>query len=280
MPRVWLMLLVGVVGCGGAETSRSVDEPSSVEETGHAESLVGSTGETNVAEEGGGQHPRRIIYTATVDLVVEEFEGVSRRVIELAETSGGYVANSSLHGRPGTPRHGTWTIRVPVENYARLLAQARELGELRSLTSNSKDVSEEYYDLEARIRNKQKTESRLVTLLEEATGDLEEVLNVEEKLDRVREEIERMQGRLRVLRDQTSLATVTVTIEQIRGYEPEQEAAFGTRVRRAFRGSVTSLVKAAQHFIILVIAAAPWLAVLIVLGGVVGIFVRLAKRGT
>lgn len=85
------------------------------------------------------------------------------------------------------------------------------------MTSSSKDVSEEYYDVEARIRNKQKTESRLVTLLEKEAGNLEQVLKVEEKLDRVREEIERMQGRLRVLRDQTSLATVTLNIEQIRG---------------------------------------------------------------
>lgn len=279
MRRVWILSLVGVLGCGGAEMEPGASGTSSGEDTRHAESLVGSEGETNVAEGEDGPHPRRIIYTANVDLVVEDFEGVPRQVTELAERFEGYVASSTLHGEPGAPRRGTWTIRVPVEDYSKLLAQARELGELRALTSNSRDVSEEYYDVEARIRNKQKTESRLVTLLEEATGNLEQVLEVEEKLDRVREEIERMQGRLRVLEDQTSLATVTVTIEQIRGYEAEEEPDFGTRVQRAFRGSLAALVNTAENVLIVVVAASPWLAVLAVFALIISLIAWLSRRG-
>jgi AcrR family transcriptional regulator len=278
MLRASLLLLIAVVGCAGAEMGPLPQGTPAPEPATSFDSLVGPAGETNVEDRSVGQHPRRIIYTANIDIVVEEFEAIPRRIAELAEQFGGYVASSNLQGQPGSPRRGSWTIRVPVERYSDLLSKARELGELRSLTSNSQDVSEEYYDIEARIRNKEKTEARLVALLEEATGNLEQVLEVEQKLDGVREEIERMQGRLRVLADQTSLATVTVTVEQIPGYQPEAKPTYGTRVERAFRSSLHALVTTAADLSIVLVALSPWLAVLLVLSLIVGPIVLTARR--
>ncbi len=278
MPRVWLLLVVCTLGCAG-EASHVPMDMAAPEAMPAAESLTGTAGETRVVgSNNNSPHPRRIVYTASVDLVVEDFDGIPGKVADLAEQFGGYVANSNVRGQPGYPRRGSWTIRVPVDRYADLLSEARELGELRSLISNSKDVSEEYYDVEARIRNKQKTEARIVGLLEEATGNLEQVLVVEQKLDQVREEIERMQGRLRVLTDQSSLATVTVSVEQIRGYQPMEEPAYGTRVERAFHGSLEALIVKIADFSIVVVALSPWLAVLVVLGLILGPIVWIAWR--
>lgn len=281
MPRAWLLLLVCLLGCSAQPGRIPVDiaPGASAPEAGPApQSLAGAEGDTSVVVAGDGQHPRRIVYTANVDLVVEEFEGIPARVADLAEQFGGYVANSNVHGQPGYPRRGSWTIRVPVDNYSALLSEARELGELRSLMSNSKDVSAEYYDIEARIRNKQKTEARIVELLEDATGNLEQVLVVEQKLDQVREEIERMQGRLRVLTDQTALATVTVTVEQIRGYEPVEEPTYGARVKRAFRSSLDALVTMAADVSIVIVSLLPWIAVLLVLCLLAVPFVWIGRR--
>ncbi len=278
MLRVWLLLLIGVLGCAGAETGPVQSDAPPADEVPMAESLAGPGGETKIIEGKEGGHPRRIIYTANVDAVVEDFESVPAKVAELAEQFGGFVASSNVHGQPGQPRRGNWTIRVPVEQYEGLLSQARQLGEVRSLISNSKDVSEEYYDIEARIRNKLKTEARIVALLEEATGNLEQVLVVEQKLDQVREEIERMQGRLRVLTDQTSLATVTIAVEQIAGYQPHEEPTYGTRVSRAFRTSLHTLITTAADLSIMVVALAPWLAVFVVLGVIAGLIVWIVRR--
>lgn len=270
MQCAWLLLLVGLLGCAGAERGPAAPEGPGSDPLPPAENMAGPAAEANIAVRNDRAHPRRIIYTASVDLVVEQFEGIPDRVAAIARQFGGYVSGSNVHGQPGQPRRGSWTIRVPVEHYDELLAEAGRLGELRSLTSNSRDVSEEYYDTEARISNKQKTEARIVALLEEATGKLEQVLVVEQKLDQVREEIERMQGRLRVLADQTSLATVTVTVEQIVGYQPEEEPSYRTRVSRAFRGSLHALVALAADLSIALVALSPWLAALAVLGVVVG----------
>lgn len=127
MPRVWLLLLVGILGCASSERGSVPAEAPITSEVPMAESLAGTAGETNIAGRNHGEHPRRIIYTANVDVVVEDFEGVPGRVADLAEQFGGYVAGSNVHGQPGHPRRGTWTIRVPVEQYEGLLSEARQL---------------------------------------------------------------------------------------------------------------------------------------------------------
>ena len=276
--RACFLLLVAVLGCAGSSVDSVPFEPQSTGSAPSAESLVGDSGDTRAQGIDEGPHPRRIVYTANVDLVVEEFEGVPGRIAAIAEQFGGYVASSNVYGQPGSPRRGTWTIRVPVENYSDLLSEARALGELRSLSSNSKDVSEEYYDVETRIRNKEKTEARIVALLEEATGNLEQVLVVEQKLDQVREEIERMQGRLRVLTDQTSLATVTVSVEQIPGYQPEEKPTYKTRVARAFHGSMHALVTTAADLSIIAVAFSPWLVAFLCLALAITPFIFIARR--
>jgi hypothetical protein len=154
----------------------------------------------------------------------------------------------------------------------------KELGEVHRVSTDSKDVSEEYYDLESRIRNKKKQESRLLELLADATGKLEEVLSVERELARVREEIERMEGRVRVLDDLTTLTTVTLRINEIKDYMPEQAPTYGTRVRRAWSGSIDTLVVTAQQLSIAVVAALPWLGVLLVPVILLVLLLRMRRR--
>ncbi len=172
---------------------------------------------------------RKIIYEGQVELVVEDFAGVPELVVDLVKKYDAYVAASNLHGASGDNRRATWTIRVPVERYEEFVGAAKGLGEVKSVGTTSRDVSEEYYDVEARIRNKTKEESRLLTLLEERPGELKDVIAIERELSRVREELERMQGRMRVLADLTSLTTVQLSIEEIKDYEPPQSPTLATR---------------------------------------------------
>ena len=163
---------------------------------------------------------RKIVYRADVDLVVEQFEPLPEQIEAAVKQHGGFVSASNITGSPGQPRSGRWTVRVPVDRFSEFLAAVRQLGEVRSINSTSDDVTAEYYDIEARIRNKQQEEERLLKLLAEATGKLEEVLAVEKELSRVRGEIEVAQGRLRMLNDVTELTTVTVSVTEIKNYVP------------------------------------------------------------
>jgi hypothetical protein len=222
--------------------------------------------------------PRKIIHTASISLVVEDFALIPKKVVELATQFDGYVAKSNVSGSPGQPRRGSWTIRSPVDTFEALLAAAGELGEPRSITSDSQDISEEYYDVESRVRNKKNTESRLLTLLEESTGNLEQVLIVEEKLDQVREEIERMQGRVRVIQDMTSMTTLNLTIDEIKDFVPQESATYGTRIHRAYSTSVTNLSQTVQDISVAAVYILPWLAAIFVVAAVLLLTLFLARK--
>ena len=274
-----LLIALMALGCGGEYQS----VPAEGNMAGELSDRIDPSGATT--DPGVGQPlpssdtlQRKIIYTADVELVVEEFNSIPSKVETLVEEFEGYVAGSTVTGAPGRPRSGQWTIRVPVRRYGKFLTAVQKLGEVHRVSSDSKDVSEEYYDLEARIGNKKKQETRLLELLADATGKLEEVLSVERELARVREEIERMEGRVRVLNDLTSLTTVELTINEIKDYVPEEAPTYATRVRRAFEGSVDLLVSATVELSIVVIAVLPWLGVLLIPATVIILLVRRHRR--
>jgi hypothetical protein len=213
-----------------------------------------------------------------VNLVVEQFDPIPAQVEALVNRFNAYVARSQITGSPGSPRRGQWTLRVPAERYEAFLLAAREIGEVESVSSDSQDVTEEFYDVEARIRNMKQEETRLLELLSKATGKLEEVLAVERELARVRGEIEQMEGRLRVLSNLTAMSTVTLDVREIKGYVPEEAASYGTQVRRAWRGSVTALGATAQAFSILLIAVLPWIGVILIPALLVLVVLRRIRR--
>ncbi|MBM3459371.1 MAG: DUF4349 domain-containing protein [Armatimonadetes bacterium] len=104
---------------------------------------------------------RRIIYTAQLQLVTEDLSGLEERLRQLIQREGGYLSNTAVSGRAGQFREGEWTVRIPVARYDAFLAAAVKLGELQSLHSSSQDVTEEFVDLEARLKSKRLEETRL-----------------------------------------------------------------------------------------------------------------------
>ena len=125
-------------------------------------------------------------------------------------------------------------------------------------------MSEEYFDLDARQAAKKVEEDRLLKHLTESTGKLEDILAVERELSRVRTEIERMQGRLRALANLTTLATVTISASEIKGYIPPQSPTLATKVTRAFEESVASLQRFGESALIACVSIAPWLPIYII----------------
>jgi hypothetical protein len=282
MRNLWLPLtIVGIVlGCGHAPSR--VHPPS--EQVADRSASMSSSSPENGGRVASQKAPdanairRKIIYRATVDLVVENFDPVPSRVEDLTKKFDAYVARSNVIGTPGSPRSGQWTVRVPADRYDAFLAAARGLGEVRRVGSDSQDVSEEFYDVEARIRNQKQEETRLLKLLDKATGKLEEVLAVEREISRVRGEIEQLEGRMRVLSDLSALATVEIVVTEIKNYVPEEAVTYGTRLRRAFQGSVNALVVTADGLSIAAVALAPWLAVVLVPGVPLVLWIRARRR--
>ena len=142
----------------------------------------------------------------------------------------------------------------------------------------SDDVTEQFVDLEARLKNKQQLEARLLEIVASRTGEIKDIIAVEAELARVREEVERMQGKLRFLADRVALTTVEISAYERRDYRPP-EATFAGKIAATFSTSVDHLRESAEACVLVVVALAPWLAVLLaILAPLVWYARRLSKR--
>jgi hypothetical protein len=210
---------------------------------------------------------RKIIYTASLNLVVKDFAAAETQVPQLVKQFEGYIASASVDRSQGSWLSGRWTVRIPVANYNPFLDEATKLGIAERREQTAEDVTEEYVDLEARIANKKKLEERVLALLEAKTGEIKDVIEVERELARVREEVERMQGRIEFLRNRTAFTTITLNVREERDYVPPQAPTFTGRIASVWSGSLEALRKAGEAFVLVVVALFPWavLAAVIIL---------------
>ncbi len=224
---------------------------------------------------------RKIIYKAQVEVIVEDFEKASADLLRLVkERPGGYVAKSDLQGTPGSPRVGVWTVRVPVDHFETFLSAVSTLGELRHSSTDSQDITDAYYDLQAHIKNDEVREKGLQKLyLDRASGSkLEDLLAVDRELSAVRGKIDAEKGQMQRWDKETELATAVVTLRDRRAYVPPLVPDFGTSVGRTFQGSVEALVTFGKFLVLAAVALAPWRAVLAVLAAPLVVVWRRRRR--
>ncbi len=193
--------------------------------------------------------------------------------MDLVKQHGGFLAESDLVSQISTQRTATWRVRVPVDHSDDFVRGISKLGEVRTSHIGSQDVTEEYFDIEARIRNKQEEEKRLLKHLADSTGKLEDILKVEAELSRVRGEVEQMQGRLRFLANRADLSTVTIMATEVKDYTPPEPVTLATQVRTTFFRSLNALIAFGESVLLFVVALVPWLPVL-----AFGIFIVYAIR--
>jgi hypothetical protein len=139
-----------------------------------------------------------------------EFRRSVQDVVSIAgRYPGGFVLSTSIGG--GDARFGTIVIRVPARSFERALTELEGLGEVKSENVTGQDVTQEFIDLEARLRNARSQEAVLLRLMDKAST-VTDTIRVQGELQTVQLEIERLTGQLRYLEDQTSLGTLTVSL--------------------------------------------------------------------
>ncbi|HEY0022984.1 MAG TPA: DUF4349 domain-containing protein [Longimicrobium sp.] len=190
-----------------------------------------------------------IIRTGTANVQVDSLDRGIAQVRALAARVGGIIGNTSISGGTDQERHASIELRVPSQNFDAALTGLQPIGKVQNVNVTAQDVGEEYADVTARVANARRLESRLLDLLDRRTGRLEEILNLEREVARVREEIERYEGRLRYLRTRASISTLTITLHEPnavigtpRGERPIRDA-FGIAWRN-FVGLIAGLIAA------------------------------------
>ena len=153
-----------------------------------------------------------IIRTGTLTVQVEKFSEAERQVNTIVEDAGGYIEQSSA-SLDDTIKSGWFRIRVPQDEFTAVIARFEELGTVRHKEMGSEDVSAAIVDTEARIANLRRQELRLGELLGQAKT-LDEILRVENELNRVRYQIESYEGQLKYLQNRVAMATIALSLKE------------------------------------------------------------------
>ena len=158
--------------------------------------------------------PSMLIRTGSSSIEVDELDPAILKVRQLAQQLGGYVANSSISGGRDQVPSATLELKIPAAKYDQAIGGLNNIGKVEAVNTSVEDVGEEFVDITARVTNAKRLEERLVNLLATRTGKLEDVLAVERELARVREEIERYEGRIRFLKTRAAVSTLSITVHE------------------------------------------------------------------
>ncbi|MBX9680653.1 MAG: DUF4349 domain-containing protein, partial [Gemmataceae bacterium] len=176
-------------------------------------------GATEVKGPTGSETRRVVIRSGDIEFEVDSFDDAAAIVTRLTNaTKGGFVATTNSRKRENGKMEGTVVVRVPpteldglVEALRKALAKA---GELKGQNIGSQDVTKQYVDTESALRANRITEERLLRVIKEGKGEIKDLVIAEEKLGKVRVEIERMEGELRYYANLAALSTLSVKLTE------------------------------------------------------------------
>ncbi|MGD8968777.1 MAG: DUF4349 domain-containing protein, partial [Anaerolineae bacterium] len=206
---------------------------------------------------------RLIIRNASLDIVVRDTEDAVDQVDALAEELGGFVIESNLNEYQQGMR-AYLRLRVPAESLDTALERIRDLAmEVRRENVSGQDVTEEYVDLQSRMRHLEATEERLLTFMAEAE-DTEAALEVYDRLQTIQADIEQVKGRMQYLEESAAMATITLDITPSELAQPIQVG--GWQPRGTLRNAFESLIRVFQFLvdalIVIIVLVVPILAVI------------------
>ena len=190
---------------------------------------------------------KKIIKDARIGLKVDNYKNYRTRLDSIIYRLNGYISNDNLD-KNDYSINCNLSIRMPADNLETFLSLL-ENGDVKLLYKNvsARDVTEEFIDVEARLKTKKEVEKRYVQLLSRANS-IKDILEIEEKLRIIREEIEAKEGRLKYLKNQVAFSTIylQVTQELEYKYEPVKEKNFWQRLwksmDRGWKGFIAFLL--------------------------------------
>jgi len=214
------ILTLVAVGCAAPLPSSAAPSPPSADAGGRGAVSSVSPGGPQVSPGAKNEAAstavgdRLIIKTGTLTLIVKSVQEGIGTVTNIATGAGGYVLSSNARYE-AEKLVATVSIKVPVTGFESCLEKMRQMAvEVRSENTGGQDVTEEYADLEAQVRNLQATEKQLLNLLDRAQT-VEDTLKVYDQLTNIRGQIERINGRMSYLQKSAAMSTITATLRPV-----------------------------------------------------------------
>ena len=241
-----------------------------------------SLSDADKAETTAEAFDRKIIRNADVTMEVASTTEAQHRVTSIAESHGGFVVTSEAKQRENIdPAKRTLDIRlvvrIPSNRFGAALDEIKKLaGNLSEANVSGQDVTEDFIDLEARIKTQKALELQFLEIMKQARK-VEDALEVQRQIADVRTDIEKLEGRKRFLENRSSLSTITINIHAPKPVMPVSTTGFGRTLREAVSESVELASGMVVFFVRFVILMIPIFLLLVLPSGLV---VRYVVRRT
>lgn len=282
-----------LIGCSAQQESEMDSSGTTESKTAMDESVQQktemslSTTENRISEEAPSDEnitdinvatTRKVIYNAVINLRVKSLTSAQNALEEKANKYGGYIVESTSSRYDHEQLSGSMVFRIPQQYFSAFISDTeKEATNVVSRNVSGQDVTEEFVDLEARLRSKKAVEARLLTFMEEAEKT-EDLLKISEDLAKVQEEIEQIEGRVKYLENQTSFSTITVTMEETTISVPsidQNELNTWQKVKKQLAVNINWLLTLASGSVVLVAGNLPFI---LLIGMIAMLIVLIRKR--
>lgn len=224
-------------------------------------------------------YERKITKDATIAIETDNVDSCYDKILKMIGESNGYIESSSEATSNDSTRMVNLVLKIPEDKFENSITYIKSLGNVTALRIGSNDVTEQYYDVQARIKNFEIQEQKLQEILNKA-NTVSEILQVESEINRVRTEIDSLKGQLKMWDSLTSLSTINLSIKELRVSKDSISFISMSGIRndivKAAVTSINFLILLLRKSIILFIMVIPYL-IIISIGYKVYIYFK--KRG-
>ena len=204
---------------------------------------------------------RLLIRNVTMAAETKDFDNARKSVEDKIKEVGGYIENSSISGtgKSGNLRRASLKIRVPAETLDDLINAVGNNCTVTSTSERTSDVTLNYVDTKAKLESLRVEQKQLTELLSQAK-DLDSIIVLQERLTQIRYQIESAESTLRVLENQVSYATLTLSIREVMEIKPQEEPhveTYGEKVARTFKESLHNIGEFFKGLFLVIVAVSP-----------------------
>lgn len=293
-----LFITISVIGCGSTKSNESTmamaDQVASdnygakSEEKGvvvtYSQSIKADNGSTSVkgnapeepkANESQNvtsvvDNSQKVIFTGQIDLETLDFEKTIAEISDYVGRIGGYAQSSSVHGgRIGYTglRSAEYVFRIPKTKYTQSFIDFKDIGTVVFERSSGEDITDRYFDTEARLKSLKIQQERLMALLDKA-DKMEDILKIEKELQTTLYEIENYTGTIKKWDSLIEYSTLSVNVREVKEIKPEVKDDDGLfrRIAVGFKNSILGVWDFLQSFLVFIASALPVIIPLGVLG--------------
>jgi hypothetical protein len=292
-PIFFIFLLILIAGCSAGSEEKSSDMTNSnTAKMDSAESSGGEQADLYNSENDKSERTedsaktikvqnQMVIYQADLQLRVKKFDQTVRSLEEKVLKYGGYITESNVSKEGNEEVSGSIKIRIQQKNFQAFLHDAeRQAAEVLHRNITGQDVTEEYVDLESRLKSKRIVEERLITFMKVAVKT-EDLLKISADLASVQEDIETIQGRMKFLENQTSLSTVNITLYEKTVVIPaidKDKLNTWEKTKKQFMKSTNMLLVGLSGLVVFILGNIPVLAILGVLALLLFYYLKIRKN--